>query len=599
LLLLDTGLRMWGIPRVMATSVAMSFAAMNAGPVDLRVLRREGDRFVPTDLGTREGLIEHLKVLDPHVHPGQALADLPNWIDQESHETDVILVTSDSVLADREFQNCLKEFGEPIGFLATVSRGGRFQLFERTLHGTRLLREAHLDVEQAFAPAAKPVLPLVDPEVFPDLPAILAMHPFPLRLSHNIIPRQTWTVRHHGVLAVTNDRRLMHWDDPKLGARQITDQLSSRRLLWSQTRAERGRMCFVVGNASRPQLQLGIVDLEQGECELVPLRASASHIHTVCQHAGVLFIVHQGHIEVCDLSSGEVIQALTVPQRFRWSHGRYFRSGGEWKALSHDGISPRFEDVTTKTATTLALFDVEGIQGPVELCWLVSRLGIVVADTFRRFPELTSPSSRFRISPNGARVIITHYPNGKTRPENVVIDVHKYAIQPISGDPHVAVNPEIWSQAHPRTFRNRFRAIGGHADGELVLHTRDLKFLALSYDKDRLHLRITPSHNIRHRVLPFRRFQRIPGPPGVGYQLQMAEWSDGSRAFLDSRGLLHLKSSDPKIPQASFVLTDENLSGWCASGETWGEEYYTGTKPRSVPHEISKDILSRFVSRLR
>src|SRR5687767_8568821 len=103
-----------------------------------------------------------------------------------------------------------------------------------------MLREAHLDLDQLFAPVSKPVLALVDPTLSGDLPAILALDRFPLRLSHNIIPRQAWTVRHHGVLAITNDRRLMHWDNSEWGARQITDRLSSRRLLWSQNHTQRG-----------------------------------------------------------------------------------------------------------------------------------------------------------------------------------------------------------------------------------------------------------------------------------------------------------------------------------------------------------------------
>ncbi len=76
LLLLDTGLRMWGIPRVMATSTAMSFAAMNDGPVDLRIRKSEAEKLVPVDLSTRAGLVEHLKTLDPRAIPARLS---PTW----------------------------------------------------------------------------------------------------------------------------------------------------------------------------------------------------------------------------------------------------------------------------------------------------------------------------------------------------------------------------------------------------------------------------------------------------------------------------------------------------------------------------------------
>ena len=73
----------------------------------------------------------------------------------------------------------------------------------------------------------------------------------------------------------------------------------------------------------------------------------------------------------------------------------------------------------------------------------------------------------------------------------------------------------------------------------------------------------------------------------------------GSRAFLDSRGLLHLKSSDPKVPEVTLVLSEPNLAGWCSNGDLWGEKYYTGFTPGPLPKESPKTILSKFVSRLR
>lgn len=619
LLLLDTGLRMWGIPRVMATSVAMSFAAMNDGPTDLRVLRGERSQLHPADLSTREGLIDHLKVLDPHSHPGEALGDLARWMTAEEHETDVILVTCDDVLADREFQEWLGEFGEPIEFLATVSRTGEFQLLQRTMHGTRLLRKAHLNLEQLLAPAKerKPALPLVDPNVSTDLPAILRLDSFPLRLSHHITPQQSWQVRHRGkrqVLAITNDRRLMHWDVSEWGAKQLTDRLVSRRLLWCQTRSEKGRTHFVVGNASKPNLQLGIVDLEHGACELHSLDISASHVQGVCSHAGVLFVVHHHDIDVCDMASGERITSMKIPQGFRWTSGRYFREEHQWKALSFDGVVPRFEDVTTSTQYQLIVFDVDGVQGPVEISFEGSRLGLVIDDEAHSLVEYDPPIHVVGISPGGTTVVVEHKWDAKSSRfmETLAIDVLNRRVTPVYGDRHHALGAQCWPLVCPRHYRNRIRAIGGQAGG-LLIHTPS-HFLSLSFDEGRNRFRIQSATLGQGRVMPMQRFKPIPPPPGVGYKLQRAEWSDGSRAFLDSRGLLHLKSSDPQIPEITFVLYDEHIAGWCANGAMWGEEYFTGIKPalnakvaeglfgkesQRGSYRTPIKILSEFVSRLR
>ena len=53
----------------------------------------------------------------------------------------------------------------------------------------------------------------------------------------------------------------------------------------------------------------------------------------------------------------------------------------------------------------------------------------------------------------------------------------------------------------------------------------------------------------------------------LGRRLSVATWPDGSRAVLDGGGLLHLRSSDPSIPECSIVLHDGETAGWVADGK--------------------------------
>ncbi len=64
-----------------------------------------------------------------------------------------------------------------------------------------------------------------------------------------------------------------------------------------------------------------------------------------------------------------------------------------------------------------------------------------------------------------------------------------------------------------------------------------------------------------------------------GYTLQQAEWANGSKAWLDSRGLLHLKSANSTHPEVTLVLRDGSLSGWLSSGDVFGDDYYIGKYP--------------------
>jgi hypothetical protein len=84
----------------------------------------------------------------------------------------------------------------------------------------------------------------------------------------------------------------------------------------------------------------------------------------------------------------------------------------------------------------------------------------------------------------------------------------------------------------------------------------------------------------------------------VGYSLRMASWPDGSRAYLDSRGLLHLRSSDADIPEVSLVLADAEIAGWCSDGRLWGARDYIGDRADAEPRQVFEDVIQPFLERL-
>jgi hypothetical protein len=603
LLVVDAGLRLWGIPRVFATSVALSMAAICGTSVDLRVLRPEGDRLQPVDLSTREGLIDHLKVLRSEAHPGRALADLSRRAAECGTEVDTVLITGDDVAADREFRRQLAECEENVAFLITVSRGGDFRLWQRTLHGTKLLRNATLKVENLLKPASRPAVPLIDPARRPDLPAILNVTPFPLRLSHHVNPQQTWWVRHNGVLSVTNDQRLMHWDRPLLGGRQIADRLPARRVLWCQGFADNGRTRFVVGSPDKPALWMVTADLENGGCQVVPFAATESPVRCVCDHAGALFVVQKREILVCDLHSGEHLQTLTIPADLRWSNARFFRRYSSWSALSYDGTQARFEKIPSFEPIPQSewqyvniLIDVKGVQGPVGLSSKDGSLYFTAERTHIPLQQpLASPIEVRAIGRDGHRLCIEHGGTGtQSRRETVLVNTMDRTVRPVRGEPTEIVEPNYREVVRPASLRTHFLSVGAD-QSRLVLESRHHEFRCLAIDvaQDRLLLSLLPgSDEIRSRM---RRFEPAIGPPGVKYRLSVATFPDGSQVFLDSRGLLHLKSANRQIPEASFVLSTNYLAGWCADGRTWGPRYFLGRTSQVSSRDIWASLLVPFM----
>lgn len=81
------------------------------------------------------------------------------------------------------------------------------------------------------------------------------------------------------------------------------------------------------------------------------------------------------------------------------------------------------------------------------------------------------------------------------------------------------------------------------------------------------------------------------------------EWEDGSEAYVDSRGFLHLKSSDPKVPEISMVVAiNIPLPCWASNGNYYGALAFI---PKERQHSIVSakqfynETLKKFIDKLR
>ena len=82
-----------------------------------------------------------------------------------------------------------------------------------------------------------------------------------------------------------------------------------------------------------------------------------------------------------------------------------------------------------------------------------------------------------------------------------------------------------------------------------------------------------------------------------GCTLQVAEWTNGSRVSLDSRGLLHFKSHDRNVPEVSLILSDKDVAGWTSAGLVCGPQFFFDYIHHSVPRSVFESIL-KFLNHL-
>ncbi len=229
-ILIDSGIRMWGVPRVFAAAVALAMTALHDPKAELSTFRAALVGIAPIDLTRRGGLESHLSVLEPASHPGASLNDFAaNVNDREAGDCDPILITHPDVLTDPEFLSAVRFANLSAMYVATVDREGSFRLHALTGKGILLIREASLSLDAILNPRPIPArcrpVPLLAEKSNQKLPAIFHADPFPLLLFHIPSPKRSCASETFGLIAATRDGRILQWKDRFHGAFQIASDL--------------------------------------------------------------------------------------------------------------------------------------------------------------------------------------------------------------------------------------------------------------------------------------------------------------------------------------------------------------------------------------
>jgi hypothetical protein len=93
-----------------------------------------------------------------------------------------------------------------------------------------------------------------------------------------------------------------------------------------------------------------------------------------------------------------------------------------------------------------------------------------------------------------------------------------------------------------------------------------------------------------------------PAETGATWLARRFAWPDGSEAVVDARGLLHLRSTDARVPELTVLLVlGQPTAAWAADGTVAGSPYFTGRNPtrQLAPTEFYQQYLQRFTASLR
>lgn len=684
-ILIDTGLRMWGVPRLFSTAVALSIAS--SGEATTTTHHARGDTIISVDLASVNGITSLLASLEPAAHPGKALGAFHKHLQENTLNSDVFFITTPAVLTDPEFQKDWSESNPPPQvYFATVERTGQFQLWGQHARTRKLLSSVKLDLDELLKPPAKePVAPskkLIDASLDPRLPAIFRTLPFPLRLpcdgKHEALKHSIWSVPYrtdvnpfntnvkssgstsqtspssananpstdvsaqkedqYGVMVLSRDRRLMFFDHPRRGARQIAEGIPFGHCLWSGTNPERTETYALIHRASdinrdaassltlyKISLSLHlIIETHTLASEFLSRSGAGSKVLGATEHDGILFVIYATRIEVFSVHDGSLIHTEEYDgANVRWLRGRFFRfpKVNEYVSeydrehlMSFDGQSLRFDQIPLRgphrTGILLTLFERRGSEGPFGV-HLRGSIGNLSDDTEWRWTELARGNPKvLDISSDGCRVLIEQDNdtdlNVKRLRKLIQYDVNQ-SQWVVAETNFTAVKSlaelDLCRMPFGPTLPHRFTRIAVEPDGTVILISKrgvawKIAMGTQNHQRNMLVMQADPHWQGPTQMIAFEPSRH----PNSGCTLAVATWEDGSRVFLDSRGMLHLQSSDISIPEVTLVLNEHGLSGWTSHENYFGPSDYCFLPQDVAPilsFEVVQTILKPFAERLR
>ncbi len=616
-ILLDAGIRLWGVPRVFATAVGLAFAAGSERRA-LAVWRARGAALVPVDLGSREGLVAHLAALEPDPHPAPALRPFLDAARAESVRTggpcEAIVVTHEDVLADAEFARALAGVAGDDGvYVATVARSGRFRCIASSRRGMRSLEEAELDLEALLAPPAgaprAPTTPLLPPSDDESLPDALLADRLPLLLPAPLLdPRLYASDPLAGVVAISKRRRLVHFPFAERGARELRRERLPGPALAIALDAGASRAYAVVSCAGPAETRLVTASLDGRDGDVVVLEKEPDtqrRAHGAFFDGGSVVLIGLRRLSLYDVRSG-LIEAprFELEERVRARQGPYVQVRGSWHRISVAGRSLRLLEVPGGGRGALAAFDRAGREGP----WLLFPDRVAPADPFatpgRQVGLRDVGPDRWvcdlvRVSRDGDRLLVRERgrPGGA---RSSIVSLTDGTSRTIANDPTsaaTALDPEIGLPA-PVHLRRKIGAIAVEAGRIWLYSSRGAPVrIELAGAQGPLALVVgsgAPSSPLRFEPAGRQRDPRL--------RLGRATFPDGSLAFMDGRGLLHLRSADASVQEVTLALAHPAIAA-CTSGglRCGGEAFHDPGTPFRNPAEAAEVFacLHRFAARLR
>jgi len=368
-----------------------------------------------------------------------------------------------------------------------------------------------------------------------------------------------------------------------------------------------GKTQAVVGKIGPNGMWALQIDCTQRQVTWTRLQFPLTPQLPVAIYGGRVLVRHAGNVAVLDATTGEIVCQSMLPSGHEQIGRIVQQSDGHGYvalALGSEGVATWSTPSTSPFLPPLAAFETEGIEGIV----LVTRDGQVDIDSVqgrRRIVVnhgLSQPLSLWGVSRDGRRFVLCGASTSVGVPLNyVLVTIKGERVSPGTArsvnrqTAPLLLEPFLAQYVRARALRTKFTGICVTRDGELALVGRKRSVWPIELDRpgNNLHLAKTP-HPLAFNYFRFRDDLH----DARGYPLQNCQCPDGTLAWLDGRGLLHLRSSDRTLPEATIVLCEGSLAGWLSDGRVWGPNFFHGMMRAINFTEVYDQVLRPMIDRM-
>ncbi|QGJ70514.1 Hypothetical protein PBC10988_22110 [Planctomycetales bacterium 10988] len=607
ILLLDNGIRLWGLPRAFATSAALAMLATANHTPEPLAYRPEGDFLKPIDLTSREGLQDALSKLEPHARPTAVFPELVKVAKKhqtaDAGELELVLITHQEVIEDHHFRQHIDHLLKELTlYVATVNRKGEFQLVVYRAGGRKRIRTAKLDLERLMQPKPEKAPQRLDDTGKIRYPRIFGSEPFPLCLPTSCSAVRSSWLPGEGLLFATRRRQLMWAEENGYGTQEITARLPRGPITWMRLNRQR-QATYVGGYIDRSsQLEVWLIDLEYGRIRQYTTENIGRPV-SIWQSSTHLCLRYLEKIEAFRLDGSQhKVHAISreVGPAFDnlWS-GRFFNRYGSWHALRVDSEGWKHETVPIDkdyAGFIRSLHDLEGVEGLPSfegddglVAFTGSHLshilhyqmgGMKPLDTKNAINlEPLNPKCPWELLSRPFQTLAYH------RLEHHCVELPLLLLPELKGK-------FIWRKcAHP-TMRNKIKAVVIDQTAGFILQTAGEELEVYSDPQNwELGFRVKPLQRGRtdRTVIPF---EQIPTPAEMRVQLQQARLPDGSTCMLDNRGLLHILPADPKVMEMTLTLPSSGpIAIRFEDGQANGPAYFVASQTQTPAEQMYQTFM--------